>query len=168
MVNGFLKLKGIRLPFDILKVILFEYILINNTQGVVLMLCATFRMKDVKIFGFILGAIVLMLGAIFFTYKHLTKDIIRLSTYSQRVEYLESLDISTNSILESSKDITIPTEFNETYEQYANVQLNKGFPNLHTFKGESATVYNYTLQDGSNIQLLICDDILVGSFFDNH
>lgn len=131
------------------------------------MLCATFRMKDVKLFGFILGAIILMLGATFFTYKYLTKDIVKLSTYSQRVEYLESLNVSTDNIIETSKDITIPSEFNDTYEQYATIQTSKGFPDLHTFKGEPATVYDYTLEDGSNIQLLICDGILVGSFFDN-
>lgn len=131
------------------------------------MLCATFRMKDVKIFSIILGTLIIMLGAIFFTYKYLTKDIVKLSTYSQRVEYLESVNIPTDSIIETSKDITIPTDFNETYEQYAEIQVSKGFPDLHTFKGEPATIYDYTLEDGSNIQLLVCDGILVGSFLDN-
>lgn len=128
------------------------------------MVCATFRMKDVKIFGFILGVIILMLGGIFFTYKYLTKDIVKLTTYSERVQYLEALNIPTDSIVETSKDITIPTQFNETYEQYSQVQTSKGFPDLHTFKGEPATVYDYTLEDGSSVQLLVCNDILVGSF----
>lgn len=129
------------------------------------MVCATVRMKDVKLLGFILGAIIVMLGCVFGTYKYLTKDIVRLSTYSDRVQYLETLSIDTDSIVETSKDITIPCDFNETYEQYSKVQVSKGFPDLHSFKGETAIVYNYTLQDGSNVQLLVCNDILVGSFF---
>jgi hypothetical protein len=128
------------------------------------MVCATFRMKDVKLSAYILGVVILVLGVTFLTYKHLTKDIVKLSTYSQRVEYLESLDVPTDSIQETSKVITIPSEFNDTYEQYASIQTSKGFPDLHSFKGESATVYNYTLDDGSSVQLLICDDILVGSY----
>jgi len=128
--------------------------------------CATFRMKDVKTVGFILGVIILLLGGIFFAYKYLTKDVVRLTTYSERVQYLETLDISTDNIVETSKDITIPNQFNETYEQYSQVQTSKGFPDLHSFKGESATVYDYTLEDGSNVQLLVCNDILVGSFLD--
>jgi hypothetical protein len=121
-------------------------------------------MKDVKLSAFVLGAVILVLSATFLVYKHLTKDIVKLSTYSQRVEYLESLDVPTDNLSETSKVITIPTEFNETYEQYATIQTSKGLPDLHAFKGESATVYNYTLEDGSSVQLLVCDDILVGSF----
>jgi hypothetical protein len=128
------------------------------------MVCATFRLKDIKTFGVILGGIVLTLCATCFTYRYLTKGIVKLSSYEDRVEYLTSLDISTDGITETTKEVTIPTEFNDTYEQYASIQLDKGFPDLHTFSGEDATVYNYSLSDGSSVQLLICDGILVGSF----
>jgi hypothetical protein len=128
------------------------------------MVCATFRLKDIKTFCAILVGIVIVLGATCLTYKYLTKGVVKLSTYEDRVEYLTSLDISTDSMVETTKDVTIPTVFNDTYEQYASIQLEKGFPDLHTFSGENATVYNYSLNDGSNVQLLVCDGILVGTF----
>jgi len=132
------------------------------------LVCATFRMKDVKIITAILTIILVILILIFSTYKYLTKDIIKLYTYSERIEYLENLDVSTDGITETIKTINIPSEFNDTYEQYAEVQISKGFPDLHTFKGEPATVYDYVLNDGSAVQLLICNDILVGTFINDN
>lgn len=127
------------------------------------MLCATLRMKDVKIFSLIMTFVIAIVILLLFTYRNLTKDIINLRTYNDRLEYLETVNISTENIVETSKNITIPMEFNQTYEEYSKMQLDKGFPDLHTFQGDIATTYNYTLNDGSTVQLLICDDILVGT-----
>lgn len=132
------------------------------------MVCATFRMRDVKTVSFVLGAVVLVLCATLCTYRYLTRGVVRLSTYSDRVQYLENLEVPTDSIVEESKGVTIPVEFDDTYEQYAQVQTSKGLPDLHAFKGERATVYDYTLQDGSSVQLLVCDGILVGSYLDSN
>lgn len=127
------------------------------------MICATFRMKDVKIFSAIVISILMVIILLFITYRNITKDVINLHTYNDRIEYLESLEISTENIVETSKDITIPTQFNEIYEEYSKEQIEKGFPDLHTFQGDTATTYNYTLNDGSIVQLLVCDGILVGT-----
>lgn len=127
------------------------------------MLCATFRMKDVKIFSAIVISLLMASVLMFITYRNITKDVVNLHSYDDRVEYLESLKVSTEDLVETSKDIIIPTEFNQTYEDYSKLQLEKGFPDLHMFQGDTATTYNYTLNDGSIVQLLICNDILVGT-----
>ncbi len=46
----------------------------------------------------------------------------------------------------AERDITVPTEFNETYAAYAQLQAKQGLP-LRRFKGCSATLYTYAVEN---------------------
>ncbi len=62
------------------------------------------------------------------------------------------------------KDIVIPDKFSDVYEKYNEIQLQAGF-NLKNHCGQDATIYKYQLNDLSDtkyINLIICDDIIVG------
>lgn len=72
---------------------------------------------------------------------------------------------------ESSREIIIPAEFNDVYEQYNSLQKECGY-DLSRYKGENATCYTYTLTDypdpnggfykDININILVCGGKIIG------
>lgn len=68
----------------------------------------------------------------------------------------------------SVKDITIPSDFSEAYEEYAVIQDKQGLP-LREYAGRNSRIYTYNVTnyspDNSKMQaeLLVCDNIAIAS-----
>lgn len=88
------------------------------------------------------------------------------STADKRADYFALHGWEVEEI--SSKDITIPSEFSEEYEQYAALQDKQGMP-LREYAGESGKLYvyevkNYSPSDNQMFaELLVCDDTAIAS-----
>lgn len=67
-----------------------------------------------------------------------------MSTNAERVEYLNSRGWIVNPEPLSKTDIVIPSEFNDTYQGYNDLQLAQGF-DLTQYKGKEAVLYTYEL-----------------------
>lgn len=68
----------------------------------------------------------------------------------------------------SVKDITIPSDFSEAYEEYAVIQDKQGLP-LREYAGREARIYTYDITNYSPdnkkmyAELLVCDDTAIAS-----
>ncbi|MBO5037569.1 MAG: DUF4830 domain-containing protein [Clostridia bacterium] len=69
---------------------------------------------------------------------------LKAKTNEQRLEYLESFGWTVESEPTETSEIVIPTQFDETYENYNTMQLSQGF-DLVSYKGKKATRYSYTV-----------------------
>ncbi len=84
------------------------------------------------------------------------------STNALRMIYLKSLKLEADDSRLSHKEITIPLNFSEVYEEYNELQKKAGF-DLSRFKGKSATVYTYELSGTEKqIHLIVCDGKIIG------
>ncbi|MDE5570219.1 MAG: DUF4830 domain-containing protein [Ruminococcus sp.] len=68
----------------------------------------------------------------------------------------------------SVKDITIPSDFSEAYEEYAVIQDKQGLP-LREYAGREARIYTYNVMNYSpdnrkmHAELLVCDNTAIAS-----
>lgn len=85
------------------------------------------------------------------------------STNAIRVTYLKSLGLEVDDSDVTSKNIVIPENFGEVYNEYNSLQKKSGF-DLADYKGEEAVVYTYSLDSPENCQvhLIIYDDAVIG------
>ncbi len=85
------------------------------------------------------------------------------STNALRMSYLKSLNLDPDDSSVSSKEIIIPTEFDEVYSRYNSLQKQAGF-DLSRYKGEEATVYTYPFSANSDwqIHLVVCKGKVIG------
>ena len=85
------------------------------------------------------------------------------STNAKRVYFLQGLGLEINETATEIKDIVIPKNFSAVYEKYNNLQKQAGF-DLEKYRGKSAKVYSYSLQDDNEqqIHLIICEDKIIG------
>lgn len=67
-----------------------------------------------------------------------------------------------------SREVTIPAEFNDTYEEYNNLQKEIGL-NLEKFKGKTALQVRFELEnsDTKYAVLLICNEKVIGAHLTN-
>ena len=85
---------------------------------------------------------------------------------TQRIGYFASHGWEAEEI--SEKDITIPSEFSDVYEEYARMQDKQGLP-LRKYTGKNAKLFVYEISNYSPdnqkmlAELLVCDDIAVAS-----
>jgi hypothetical protein len=119
-------------------------------------------MKSLKIVGVVAVSVMVVTMAMCCAYKRISSEVVKLHTYDDRVSYLQGMELSVDGLSETAKEVYIPTNFNAIYTEYSAQQMAKGLPSLQAFQGDLATVYAYTLSDGETIQLLLCDDILLG------
>lgn len=80
------------------------------------------------------------------------------STTQKRLAYIKSVGYTTDGT-ESSKKVTIPTEFDDVYTQYNEVQTNQGF-DLTSYKGKDVTIYTYNITNYDNKDSVIADLIV--------
>lgn len=66
-------------------------------------------------------------------------------TDEQRTEYLNSLGLRCGQLIES-RQIEIPSEFDDAYEKYNKIQTDSGF-DLEKYKGKQATVFSYPVEN---------------------
>ena len=128
-------------------------------------------MKKKKIFILILTAVIIY-AAIFLIPEKTTepetseKPAISASTVSERIDYFASHGWEVEEI--AGKDITIPSDFSEAYEEYAVFQDKQGLP-LREYAGKNARIYvyevkNYRPENNKMLaELLVCEDIAIAS-----
>lgn len=68
----------------------------------------------------------------------------------------------------SEKTVTIPAEFGEVYENYNELQKQRGF-DLSPYKSKEATVYTFSVlsvsgspSDLTEAHVMVCDDVVIG------
>lgn len=114
-----------------------------------------------KQLAIILAVIVI---ALIFSAQRLSQNLRKIdgSTNEKRIEYLKSINLVADDSNVTSKDITVPQEFGEVYNQYNSLQKKAGF-DLSRYKGKPATVYTYSLSGTDRlIHLIICNDEIIG------
>lgn len=89
-----------------------------------------------------------------------------LSENTDRVLFLAECGWLSDEEPKSVQEIIIPSEFNEIYSEYNDIQLSQGF-DLNDYKGKTVTKYvygvrNYPEAEYVNATLLIFEDKLVG------
>ena len=131
----------------------------------------TFKAKPKTIFGAILALVGVLVIVLTFVSNHGGKSQqtsavpVSCATEEERATYLKSLGWEFDGVEE--KDITIPMQFNQVYENYNAVQKEQGF-DLEPYKGKSAVIYTYSITNYKNnknvtANLLVCDGTLIGA-----
>lgn len=88
------------------------------------------------------------------------------ATVSERISYFALHGWEVEEMF--SKNITIPSQFSESYESFAEIQDKQRLP-LREYKGKDAVLYTYRITnynpDNKNLlaELIVCDDIAVSS-----
>lgn len=133
----------------------------------------TLRLKPKTIFGLILVLTGLVVITVTFAANHIRSNetvmnTTQLQSNAEREEYLTSLGWEFNTEC-TEKQVTIPSEFNDTYTKYNEIQKKQGF-NLEEFKGCEVTVYTYNItnydgyenRDCIYANLLVYNGTLIG------
>ncbi len=93
---------------------------------------------------------------------------IKLCSEDEMLDFLHGLGWETSDCAINVRDVTVPSEWNEVYTRYNELQKQQGF-DLTKYKGSSATVYSFKILNyeshPENIvaNLLICDDKLIAA-----
>lgn len=133
----------------------------------------TLRLKPKTIFGLILIVTGVIVIAITFFSNHVENsrqaaNSVALETNAEREQYLTSLGWEFNTEC-TEKQIIIPQEFNDTYQQYNEIQKAQGF-DLEKYRGRTAMVYTYNITNYEGYEnrdcifanLIVCDGVLIG------
>jgi hypothetical protein len=131
----------------------------------------TIKAKPKAVFGIILALTGIIVIVLTFVSNHSKKAEtasaapISCATSEQRSEYLSSLGWEFEG--ESEKEITIPEQFNDVYNNYNSVLKKQGF-NLEEHRGETATLYtykitNYNSEDEIIADLIVSNGVLIGA-----
>ena len=133
----------------------------------------TLRLKPKTLFGLILVLTGVIVIVITFTSNHIKSServmsSVTLETNDQREENLTSLgwEFKTNC---DEKQVQIPSEFNDVYTRYNEIQKSQGF-DLEPYKGQEVTVYTYNITNYAGYEnrdciyanLIVCNNMLIG------
>ena len=131
----------------------------------------TFKLKPKTAFGIILLLTGVVVIAVSFIGNHPATPASKQTTVScktaeERVNYINSLGFETDSS-EESKEIIIPTRFNDVYNKYNEIQKKQGL-DLAEYKGKTAVMYTYHITnygDNDNViaHLIVFDGQLIGA-----
>lgn len=131
----------------------------------------TFKLKPKTAFGIILLLTGVIVIAVSFIGNHSAKPAskqkaVSCKTAEERVNYINSLGFETDSS-EESKEIIIPTRFNDVYNKYNEIQKKQGL-DLAEYKGKTAVMYTYHITnygDNDNViaNLIVFDGQLIGA-----
>lgn len=85
------------------------------------------------------------------------------STNALRCEYLSGLGYTVDETAISVKEIVIPENFSDVYNEYNRLQQKVGF-DLSPYKGDKAVVYTYRLSGSEDmvINLMVHDNNIIG------
>ncbi|MBO5248359.1 MAG: DUF4830 domain-containing protein [Clostridia bacterium] len=78
-----------------------------------------------------------------------SKDAVKGETNEERIEYLQTFGWQVSNDPVEVVNITIPEEFDATYNEYNALQISQGF-DLSSYKGDSGTRYTYTISNYPN------------------
>ncbi len=98
-----------------------------------------------------------------------SKDTVKGETNEERIQYLQTFGWKTSSDPVEVVSITIPEEFDQTYNEYNALQISQGF-DLSSFKGDTGTRYTYTISNYPNettaqvlANVIVIDDQIVAA-----
>ena len=124
------------------------------------------RKKGLVICGGILIALLVILIVCGIVHKATAKTY-PMKTESERQAFMSEMGWEVSEEYTSCKVVSIPEEFNETYESYNELQKEQGF-NLKKYKGEMVEIYTYAVYNypGNSenvvINLMVFDGSLIG------
>lgn len=132
----------------------------------------TFKAKPKTIFGLIMAILGVLVIIISFASNHTgaapsnAQAEISCKTAQERRAYIAALGWVLGDE-ESSREIVIPSKFNQVYSEYNKIQKEQGF-DLENYKGQTATIYTYDVEnyEGSNnviADLIVINGVLVGA-----
>ena len=131
----------------------------------------TFKLRPKQLFGAALALTGIIVIVLTFVSNHNGKPVdanaaISCATDDERSAYLKGKGYSFKGKPET-KEINIPSEFNEVYENYNSIQKEQGF-DLEDYKGKTATLYTYSItnyKDNKNViaDLIVADGVLIGA-----
>lgn len=116
--------------------------------------------------AFVMGAAVIFSSGKESGVKSPDGNKISAATVSERIDYFASHGWEVEEI--AGKDITIPADFSQAYEEYALIQDKQGLP-LREYAGRNGRIYVYEVKNYSPesrkmlAELLVCDDTAVAS-----
>lgn len=128
-------------------------------------------MKKTKVLILALTAIVIYTAIFFIPQKNTRQketkfEIVPASTTNERVNYFALHGWEVEEI--AGKDIIIPSDFSEDYEEYAVLQDRQNLP-LRRYSGKNARLYVYKVRnfrpENKNMlaELLVCDNTVIAS-----
>ena len=124
------------------------------------------RKKGLVICGGILIALLVILIVCGIVHKATAKTY-PMKTESERQAFMREMGWEVSEEYTSCKVVSIPEEFNETYESYNELQKEQGF-NLKKYKGEMVEIYTYEVYNypGNSenvvINLMVFEEKLIG------
>lgn len=130
----------------------------------------TIKAKPKAIFGGILAITGIIVVILTFVGNHSafvsSSASVSCKTNKERVEYIQSLGYETDG-KETSKEVTIPTVFNDVYNRYNDIQKKQDF-DLSKYKGKTVTLYTYSITNYKNnknviADLMVYDGVLIGA-----
>lgn len=124
-------------------------------------ICISLNRKNTRIFVLLMLFCVVGVLALFSAFIAQSYNA---KTNEQRVEFIESLGISVISAPVEAKNVTIPQEFGDVYNNYNELQKSAGF-NLELYKGCSVTVYTYKVTDSVDdllVHLIVSQNTVIG------
>ena len=137
-------------------------------SGALIVIVKTFkvRKKGLVICGGILIALLVILIVCGIVHKATAKTY-PMKTESERQAFMSEMGWEVSEEYTSCKVVSIPEEFNETYESYNELQKEQGF-NLKKYKGEMVEIYTYAVYNYPGnpenvvINLMVFDGNLIG------
>ncbi|MBQ8624012.1 MAG: DUF4830 domain-containing protein [Oscillospiraceae bacterium] len=103
----------------------------------------TVKVKEVLKALFTIFFIALAVLAVVLFVKNLTADnSVMLDTEAARQEFLSSIGWQVSGTPIDVREVTIPTEWNDVFEEYNSIQKQQGF-DLEKHKGDNVTIYTY-------------------------
>lgn len=124
----------------------------------------TFKAKPKVIFGAALAITGVIVIIMTFLSNHSAKPadasaVISCSTAEERAAYINNLGWQFDN--EEQKEITIPAEWSNVYEEYNTIQKKQGF-DLTPYKGKTAVIYTYNITNYKGNENVIADLIVSG------
>ncbi len=98
-----------------------------------------------------------------------SKDTVKGETNEERIEYLQTFGWQVSGDPVEVVNITIPEEFDKTYDEYNALQMSQGF-DLSGYKGDEGTRYTYAVSNYPNktsaqvlANVIVIDDRIVAA-----
>ena len=119
----------------------------------------TFKLNK-KTFGILTAVVLIIVGLVITLVSCTKKDdaqtTVKLSEKEEMLQYVQSLGYTLDEERYQEKQVVIPSEFDEVYTKYNQLQKDSGF-DLEKYKGKKVTLYTIGIKDYLDAQDVLCD-----------
>jgi hypothetical protein len=131
----------------VLKFGSFAYIRRRGVNGMYVIGRISKRMKRIFILVAILTTILVALDMVGFGEKALTASVtLQEDSDTARCDFLAKYGWQVTTVPKEVQEVTIPSQFNEVYEQYNDLQQSQGF-DLRGYQGKNVKRYTYLIHN---------------------